>query len=77
LDGNWTATVWMRPTFGEDALLAIVEGHTREAGVRGLERQLKVGSAYHAPKPVRGGHRPASALSWDDRIYLEVDRRFI
>ena len=27
-------------TFSEDALLAIVEGHTREAGVRGLERQI-------------------------------------
>jgi ATP-dependent Lon protease len=24
-------------TFGEDALLTIVEGHTREAGVRGLD----------------------------------------
>jgi ATP-dependent Lon protease len=27
-------------SFSEDALLAIVEGHTREAGVRGLERQI-------------------------------------
>jgi ATP-dependent Lon protease len=27
-------------TFSEDALLSIVEGHTREAGVRGLERQI-------------------------------------
>src|ERR1700750_364375 len=26
--------------FSEDALLAILEGHTREAGVRGLERQI-------------------------------------
>src|SRR6202171_5459665 len=26
--------------FSDDALLAIVEGHTREAGVRGLERQI-------------------------------------
>jgi ATP-dependent Lon protease len=26
--------------FSEDALLTIVEGHTREAGVRGLERQI-------------------------------------
>jgi ATP-dependent Lon protease len=27
-------------SFNDDALLAIVEGHTREAGVRGLERQI-------------------------------------
>src|ERR1700736_4845894 len=27
-------------SFSDDALLAIVEGHTREAGVRGLERQI-------------------------------------
>ncbi|MDQ6672928.1 MAG: endopeptidase La [Chloroflexota bacterium] len=27
-------------SFSHDALLAIVEGHTREAGVRGLERQI-------------------------------------
>jgi ATP-dependent Lon protease len=58
-------------TFSEDALLAIVEGHTREAGVRGLERQIgkllrKVATS------VDGGKRalPTTIAADDVRQYL-------
>ena len=57
--------------FSEDALLAIVEGHTREAGVRGLERQIgkllrKVATS------VDGGRRalPTTIGTEDVRNYL-------
>src|SRR5262249_20625576 len=58
-------------TFSEEALLRIVEGYTREAGVRGLERQIgkllrKVATS------VDGGRRvlPTTIGTDDVRTYL-------
>jgi ATP-dependent Lon protease len=58
-------------TFSEDALLAIVEGHTREAGVRGLERQIgkllrKVATSVDAD----GRALPTTIGADDVRTYL-------
>jgi ATP-dependent Lon protease len=62
-------------SFNDDALLSIVEGHTREAGVRGLERQIgkllrKVATS------VDGGGRtlPTTIANADVRQYLGRSR---
>src|SRR5205823_6119076 len=57
--------------FSDDALLAIVEGYTREAGVRGLERQIGKLLRKVATK-ADGGERGMPALldTHDVRTYL-------
>ena len=57
--------------FSEDALLAIVEGHTREAGVRGLERQIGKLLRKLATSVDGGGRVLPTIVSTDDvRKYL-------
>jgi ATP-dependent Lon protease len=58
-------------TFGEDALLTIVEGHTREAGVRGLERQIGKLLRKVATSVDGGGRALPTTIGTDDvRKYL-------
>jgi ATP-dependent Lon protease len=58
-------------TFSEDALLAIIEGHTREAGVRGLERQLGKLLRKLATRVDAGGRvLPTTVTTEDVRTYL-------
>ncbi|MBV9600701.1 MAG: endopeptidase La, partial [Chloroflexi bacterium] len=57
--------------FDDDALLAIVEGHTREAGVRGLERQIGKLLRKVATSVDGGGRRLPTTIGVDDvRQYL-------
>jgi ATP-dependent Lon protease len=57
--------------FSDDALLAIVEGHTREAGVRGLERQIGKLLRKVATRADAGERALPSVLGTDDvRQYL-------
>ena len=57
--------------FSDDALLAIVEGHTREAGVRGLERQIGKLLRKVATRADAGERALPSVLGPDDvRKYL-------
>jgi ATP-dependent Lon protease len=58
-------------SFSDDALLAIVEGHTREAGVRGLERQIGKLLRKVATKADAGGPSMPSTIGTDEvRKYL-------
>src|SRR5579864_8402515 len=58
-------------TFSEDALLAIVEGYTREAGVRGLERQIGKLLRKLATSVDSGGRILPTTITADDvRTYL-------
>src|SRR5260221_7445899 len=69
--------------FSEEALLAIVEGHTREAGVRGLERQIgkllrKVATNADAggrSKPITIGTDAVSKYPCRPRLQSEVAER--
>jgi ATP-dependent Lon protease len=57
--------------FSEDAMLTIVEGHTREAGVRGLERQIGKLLRKLATGVDAGGRvLPATVTTDDVRTYL-------
>lgn len=61
-------------SFSDDAVLTIVEGHTREAGVRGLERQIgkllrKVATS------VDGGGRTLPATIGVDDVRQHLGRR--
>src|SRR5216683_733676 len=58
-------------SFGDDALLAIVEGYTREAGVRGLERQIGKLLRKVATRADGGQHTMPTTVGTDDvRRYL-------
>ena len=58
-------------SFSDDALLAIVEGHTREAGVRGLERQIGKLLRKVATKADAGERAVPAVIGTDDvRKYL-------
>ncbi len=58
-------------SFSEDALLVIVEGHTREAGVRGLERQVGKLLRKVATSVDGGGRALPITIGTDDvRKYL-------
>jgi ATP-dependent Lon protease len=58
-------------SFSDDALLAIVEGHTREAGVRGLERQIGKLLRKVATKADAGGSSMPATIGTDEvRTYL-------
>src|SRR5713226_3758660 len=58
-------------SFSDDALLAIVEGHTREAGVRGLERQIGKLLRKVATKADAGGSTMPTTIGIDEvRKYL-------
>src|SRR5467141_1276167 len=58
-------------SFSDDALLAIVEGYTREAGVRGLERQIGKLLRKVATRADAGGRSmPTSIGTADVRTYL-------
>jgi ATP-dependent Lon protease len=58
-------------SFGDDALLAIVEGYTREAGVRGLERQIGKLFRKVATKADAGGPSMPTTIGTDEvRKYL-------
>jgi ATP-dependent Lon protease len=62
-------------SFGDDALLAIVEGHTREAGVRGLERQIGKLLRKVATKADVGERTMPAVIGTDDvRTYLGRSR---
>src|SRR5579859_3531914 len=62
-------------TFSEDALLSIVEGHTREAGVRGLERQIGKLLRKVATSVDSGGRVLPTTIRADDvRTYLKRPR---
>jgi ATP-dependent Lon protease len=57
--------------FSEDAMLTIVEGHTREAGVRGLERQIGKLLRKLATGVDAGGRVLPTTVTTDDvRTYL-------
>jgi ATP-dependent Lon protease len=57
--------------FSDDALLAIVEGYTREAGVRGLERQIGKLLRKVATKADAGGRSMPTSVGIDEvRTYL-------
>jgi ATP-dependent Lon protease len=70
-------------SFSDDALLAIVEGHTREAGVRGLERQIGKLLRKVATSVDGGGRVLPTTIATDDvrtylgrpRFYSEVAER--
>jgi ATP-dependent Lon protease len=58
-------------SFSDDALLAIVEGYTREAGVRGLERQIGKLFRKVATKADAGGPSMPTTIGTDEvRKYL-------
>src|SRR5437879_2017730 len=58
-------------SFSDDALLAIVEGHTREAGVRGLERHIGKLLRKVATGADAGGSSMPTTIGADDvRKYL-------
>ena len=62
-------------TFSDDALLAIVEGYTREAGVRGLERQIGKLLRKVATRADAGGRSMPTTIGPDDvRTYLKRPR---
>jgi ATP-dependent Lon protease len=70
-------------SFTDDALLTVIEGHTREAGVRGLERQIgkalrKVATKIEAEEltpPVTIGPSEVRAYLGRDRFHSEVAER--
>jgi ATP-dependent Lon protease len=58
-------------SFSDEALLAIVEGHTREAGVRGLERQIGKLLRKVATNADAGGRSMPTTIGTDEvRKYL-------
>jgi ATP-dependent Lon protease len=58
-------------SFSDEALLAIVEGHTREAGVRGLERQIGKLLRKVATNSDAGGRSMPTTIGTDEvRKYL-------
>jgi ATP-dependent Lon protease len=58
-------------SFSDDALLAIVEGYTREAGVRGLERQIGKLLRKVATRADGSGHSMPTSIGTDEvRTYL-------
>src|SRR5439155_5762229 len=58
-------------SFSDEALLAVVEGHTREAGVRSLERQIGKLLRKVATSADAGGRAMPTTIGTDDvRTYL-------
>jgi ATP-dependent Lon protease len=58
-------------SFSDDALLAIVEGYTREAGVRGLERHIGKLLRKVATRADGSGHSMPTSIGTDEvRTYL-------